>query len=350
MLQHLRASLIFIVITLVIFCVAYPIVVLGIAKVFFPNQSIGSLIDKKGLPIANPEDAVGSKLIGQPFSDEGYFQPRPSATSPAYNAAASGATNWGSNNVLLRDRVARMLGPIVKYAEGVKKGQPVGPDIEKWFQADMVGGKEKGIVAHWAKSYPSLATNWVKSDPLITAYVAEWMKQNPDEASKWKSEHDGADPQPPDMAAAFFESYVKSSPGTWPSIHEEQTADGSSQKAVKPVTGGSDIQSVFFDMWLQEHPDDQLEKVPADMVMASGSGLDPHITLKNALFQLDRVSAAWAARTKQDGAKLKKEIESLLKGKAEAVWGGTIRVPTVNVLEINLALNDRYRSLVVSDQ
>jgi potassium-transporting ATPase KdpC subunit len=350
MLQHLRASLIFIVITLVIFCVAYPIVVLGIAKAFFPNQSIGSLIDKKGQPVSNPEDAVGSKLIGQPFSDEGYFQPRPSATSPAYNAAASGATNWGANNVLLRDRVARMLGPIVKYAEGQKKGQPVGPDVEKWFQADLVGGKDKGIVGHWAKSYPSLATNWVKSDPLVTAYVADWMKQNPDEVAKWKSEHDAADPQPPDMSGAFFESYIKSSPGTWPSIQDEKAADGSSQKVVKAVTSGSDIQAIFFDMWLQEHPDDQLQKVPADMVMASGSGLDPHITLKNALFQLDRVAATWAARTKQDEVKLKKEIESLLKGKAEAVWGGTIRVPTVNVLEINLALNDRYSSLVVSDK
>jgi potassium-transporting ATPase KdpC subunit len=350
MLKHLRASLIFIVITLVLFCVVYPVVVLGIAKAFFPNQSIGSLIDKNGRPVSNPEDAVGSKLIGQPFSDEGHFQPRPSATSPAYNAAASGATNWGANNVLLRDRVARMLGPIVKYAEGEKKGQPVGSDVEKWFQADLVGGKEKGIVGQWAKSYPSLATNWVKSDPLITAYVADWMKENPDEVSNWKSEHDDADPQPPDMSGAFFESYVKSSPGTWPAIQDESAADGSSQKVVKPVTSGSDIQAIFFDMWLQEHPDEQIERVPADMVMASGSGLDPHITLKNAQYQLDRVAAKWAERTKQDEAKIKKEIEALVKSKAESVWGGTIRVPIVNVLEINLALDDRYGSQVVSDK
>ena len=47
-------------------------------------------------------------------------------------------------------------------------------------------------------------------------------------------------------------------------------------------------------------PDADLEPVPADMVMASGSGLDPHITLKNALYQLDRVAAKWAADTNRN--------------------------------------------------
>ena len=68
---------------------------------------------------------IGSRLIAQPFTEDEYFQPRPSAVS--YNGAASGATNWAASNYLLRDRVARMLGPIVKYRSGSKKGEPVGP-------------------------------------------------------------------------------------------------------------------------------------------------------------------------------------------------------------------------------
>ena len=350
MLKHVRATLLLEVLTLVIFAVIYPALLLGIGKLLFPAQAAGSLIDKKGHFVTDPAEAVGSLLIGQPFSDEGHFQSRPSATSPAYNAAASGATNWGSNNVLLRDRVARTLGPIAKYIEGPKKGQPVGPDIEQWFQADLVGGKEKGIVAYWAKNYPTLTQSWVKSDPLITEFVAGWMKDHSDAVTKWKAEHEGAEPQPPDMAGDFFESYTKASPGAWPSIQEEKTPDGATQKTVKPITAGSDIQAYFFDMWLAEPPDAELEQVPADMVMASGSGLDPHITLKNALFQSDRVAAKWAERTKQEEAKIKKEIQDVLKRKAESAWGGTIRVPIVNVLEINLALDDRYGSLVVSDK
>jgi K+-transporting ATPase ATPase C chain len=350
MLKHVRATLLLEALTLVICAVIYPAFLLGVGKLLFPSQAEGSLIDKSGKPVTNPDEAVGSSLIGQTFADEAHFQTRPSATSPGYNAAASAATNWGANNPLLRDRVARIIGPIAKYADGPQKEQPVGPDVEKWFQQDLVGGKEKGIVAAWAKNYPTLATNWVKSDPLITEFVAGWMKEHADAVAKFKSEHDGAEPQPPDMAGDFFESFVKTSPGAWPSIQEEKAADGTATKSVKPVTTGSDIQTYFFDMWLQEHGDAKLEKVPADMVMASGSGLDPHITLKNAEYQTDRVAAAWAARTKQDEGKIKKEIQELLKQKADSIMGGKIRTWIVNVLEVNLALEDKFGSQVVSDK
>ena len=105
---------------------------------------------------------------------------------------------------------------------------------------------------------------------------------------------------------------------------------------------GTDIQSIFFDMWRQEHADADLEPVPADMVMASGSGLDPHITLKNAQYQLDRVAAKWAEKTKRDPARVRAEIEDLVRSKARAPLGGLVGEPLVNVLEVNLELRARY--------
>ena len=92
----------------------------------------------------------------------------------------------------------------------------------------------------------------------------------------------------------------------------------------------------------QEHSQADLEDVPGDMVMASGSGLDPHITLKNALFQLDRVAGKWAEKGKRDPAKTQKEIEDLLHQKTISPLGGIAGVDLVNVLEVNLALRERY--------
>jgi K+-transporting ATPase ATPase C chain len=87
-----------------------------------------------------------------------------------------------------------------------------------------------------------------------------------------------------------------------------------------------------------------LERVPADMVMASGSGLDPDITLDNAIWQLDRVAAAWAKKTGNTNEKeLHDQIEQLVRGKSHAPLGGLVGVPLVNVLEVNLALRDRYQ-------
>src|SRR5262245_35835555 len=131
---HVRANLWLLVATLVLCSVAYPLALLGVGQTLFPRQAVGGLIDSAGNPVLTAEEAVGSRLIAQPFTGDEYFQPRPSAAS--YNGAASSGSNWGANNYLLRERVARQLGPIVKYYSGPKKGQPAGPDVEAWFQKD----------------------------------------------------------------------------------------------------------------------------------------------------------------------------------------------------------------------
>jgi K+-transporting ATPase ATPase C chain len=78
---------------------AYPAVITGIARVVFPSQSTGSLVEAGG-------SIVGSSLIGQPFDDSRYFWGRPSATGPVpYNAAASSGSNLGPLNPALHDAV-----------------------------------------------------------------------------------------------------------------------------------------------------------------------------------------------------------------------------------------------------
>jgi K+-transporting ATPase ATPase C chain len=79
--------------------VVYPLVVTGLAQVAFAEQAAGSLIVRDGKP-------VGSRLIGQNFSDPRYVWGRPSATGPQpYNAANSSGSNLGPLNPALTDAV-----------------------------------------------------------------------------------------------------------------------------------------------------------------------------------------------------------------------------------------------------
>jgi K+-transporting ATPase ATPase C chain len=121
--------------------------------------------------------------------------------------------------------------------------------------------------------------------------------------------------------------------------------EGKTEKSMQRVEKSPEIQGVFFDMWRQEHPDVDLEEVPADLVMASASGLDPHITMKNAHYQLDRVVKAWADKTGADPKHVRQQITRILEEKSESPLGGLVGLPLVNVLEVNLALAERLPRL-----
>ena len=127
-LQSIRALLFFTVIT----GVAYPLVVTGIAQVVFKDKANGSLIVKD-------DKVLGSRLIGQPFSDPKYFWSRASGTSPqAYNGAASSGTNQGPTNPALKEAV-----------EGrVKALRDAGGDAAQPVPVDLVTASGSGLDPH----------------------------------------------------------------------------------------------------------------------------------------------------------------------------------------------------------
>ena len=332
--RYFSKSILLLFVFVVICCVIYPLVLWVIGQAAFPFQANGSLL--KG-----PDGKlVGSRLIAQPFTKDEYFQPRPSAAS--YDASASASSSLAASNYALRDRVARTLGPVVNYRSGSKAGRPVAPDIENWFQKDMFQGKPH-IVAQWADLHNSLAQAWVKADPKNGAYVDDWAKTHPALVARWMKDNPGT-PQPKadDLAVVFFENFSNENPGKFPSAVTHTGSDGKTKTTIEPVKDGSDIQSIFFDMWRQDHPEADLQDIPGDLVTTSGSGLDPHITLQNAVYQLDRVASKWAATLKRDPATVRKEVEQMLMENASAPWFGLAGEKFVNVLEVNLKLRERY--------
>lgn len=83
--------------------IVYPFAVTGLAQLMFHDQAEGSLVMAGG-------HAVGSRIIGQSFSDPKYFWSRPSATAPQpYNATASSASNLGPLNPALTDAIGTRI-------------------------------------------------------------------------------------------------------------------------------------------------------------------------------------------------------------------------------------------------
>src|SRR3989442_14517252 len=102
MFKELRpAALAFLILTFLT-GIIYPLIVTAFAQLF-PDKAAGSVIEVNG-------KAVGSELIGQPFSEPKYFWSRPSATSPQpYNGASSSGSNLGPTNKALAEAVAERL-------------------------------------------------------------------------------------------------------------------------------------------------------------------------------------------------------------------------------------------------
>jgi potassium-transporting ATPase KdpC subunit len=85
--------------TTVLLGIVYPLVVTGLAQVIFPRQANGELIRQR-------DRIVGSTLIGQPFTQPGFFRSRPSYAGNGYDAANSSGSNLAPTNRALIDRVS----------------------------------------------------------------------------------------------------------------------------------------------------------------------------------------------------------------------------------------------------
>ena len=119
--SEIRGAVMATLVLAVVCCGLYPLVVWGIAQTAFPDKANGSLItDAKGT-------VVGSRLIGQGFTGEKYFHPRPSAAGNGYDAANSSGSNLGPTSRKLNDAIKERVDAYRK-GNGLKETDAVPAD------------------------------------------------------------------------------------------------------------------------------------------------------------------------------------------------------------------------------
>lgn len=178
MLTDLRRGVVALAAFTVITGLAYPLLVFGAGQLAFTGAANGSLVERDG-------KVVGSRLIGQPFSDPRYFWGRPSAAGQdGYDPTASGASNLGPTSKKLAEAVAERLDALLKANPGktaadvpaelvTASGSGLDPDISPAaaeFQVDRVAkarGLDPAAVRRLVRAHTRGRTLGVLGEPRV---------------------------------------------------------------------------------------------------------------------------------------------------------------------------------------
>jgi K+-transporting ATPase ATPase C chain len=169
MLKMLRQSLVTLLVMTVLTGVVYPLVVTGVAQGLFAHKAGGSMI-------VQGEKTVGSALIGQPFSEPGYFWSRPSATTPVpYNAAASSGSNLGPTNPALLQAVQARIAALRAADPGNTAPVPV----------DLVTASASGLDPHISPAAAEYQVERVARERGLTVDVVRALVAEHTDGRQW---------------------------------------------------------------------------------------------------------------------------------------------------------------------
>ncbi|HET6735909.1 potassium-transporting ATPase subunit C [Mycobacterium sp.] len=279
--QHTAALRALLVLT-VILGLGYPLFIWLVAQIpGLRDQANGSIIEAHGNPL-------GSSLIGQSFTDSDgkplpqYFQSRPSAAGDGYDPMATSASNLGPESVVDTPDKPSLLTLVCQRSaaigelDGVNGARPFCTGDGVGAVLSVIGPRDaRGNIVH----------------PTKVVSVNE----------------------PCDTTPTPFVN-------TYEGVRVECATSGEDYSAgqIVPVRGAAAADP----------------QVPADAVTASGSGLDPDISLAYADIQINRVAAARGVSADQ--------IRQVVADNSAGRILGFIGEPRVNVLALNMALDHQF--------
>ena len=129
--KMLKTAIVFCIVMMVICSFLYPLALTGVSQATMKEKANGSLVDAEGNLTADREEAVGSELLGQDFSEDYYFKGRVSSVnyntytqeqkeSGEYGGVSSGTFNYGNSNPELKERIQNDLDAFLASHLGVK--------------------------------------------------------------------------------------------------------------------------------------------------------------------------------------------------------------------------------------
>lgn len=147
---------------------AFPLAITGLAQAIFPKQANGSMIVQDG-------KVVGSELIGQSFTADRFFHPRPSAAGAGYDANASGGANLGPTNAKLLSGADGFDG-VQQLAQAYRAKNGVSSDVI--LPVDAVTRSASGLDPHISASNARLQAKRVsQATGIAEARLEKWISE-----------------------------------------------------------------------------------------------------------------------------------------------------------------------------
>lgn len=173
-------ALIFCAVMMLLCSFAYPLALTGASQLAMKEKANGNLIDKEGNPTTDSKEAVGSALVGQEFTEDYYFQGRPSAVgynnyteeelkNGEYSGVSSGSYNYGNSNPELEKRIQKDLDEFLEKHPGVKA-----EDVP----SDLLTASGSGLDPHISPKAAEIQIPYVAENSGLSEEVTEIVEEN----------------------------------------------------------------------------------------------------------------------------------------------------------------------------